>query len=159
MLKRGWTAKLIKTENFGVKRPRMILKHSETDLDIVLPAWVDNKVVDPVHLLNVRNVLEYSGFWENPMRQSQNESPNQTIQVLQSLERLRWSCPPFYARGLRYTSLPQRAIIFKKRALSIGCLRNMIDLSEQIDIWSDFSWSHGSGNIPVYPGIFCKWML
>jgi|SRR6516165_2098349 hypothetical protein len=83
--KHGWKAELIENESFGVKRQSMVFQHPKTDLYVILPKRKPTALVEPIHLLHVRNVLENSGFWESLIRQIKAENRQEAINVLQTL--------------------------------------------------------------------------
>ncbi|MCE9530856.1 MAG: hypothetical protein K8T89_07000 [Planctomycetes bacterium] len=83
--KRGWIAESIETENFGVKRKSTVFQNPASELYIILPQMRPTKIIEPIHLLHVRNVLENSGFWESLVRQTKAENGQGATEVFQSL--------------------------------------------------------------------------
>jgi hypothetical protein len=81
----GWKAKLIETENFGVKRNSTVFQNSNTNLYIILPRLKPTQAVQPIHLLHVRNVLENAGLWNSLIRQNGANRSEETIHVIRTL--------------------------------------------------------------------------
>ncbi len=81
---RGWKAKLIETDNFGVKRHSTVFQNPRTDLYIILPKMRLGQLVEPIHLLHVRNVLENAGFWDSLVGQAGTDG-SEDSNVLQTL--------------------------------------------------------------------------
>ena len=87
----GWKAQSIETDNFGVKRKSTVFQNPESDLYIILPRVKSTGIVEPMHLLHVRNVLENSGFWESLIQQTKTENRGGAIEVLQTLAGIKTS--------------------------------------------------------------------
>jgi hypothetical protein len=83
--RRGWKPESIETDNFGRTRKSTIFQNPMSDLYIILPRMKANKIVEPIHLLHVRSVLENSGFWESLVKQTETENREQATKVLQTL--------------------------------------------------------------------------
>jgi hypothetical protein len=81
----GWKAKPIEIENFGVNRESMVFQNPKTDLYIILPRMKPTTIVERIHLLHVRNVLENAGFWDSLIRQTESENHQEATLVLQTL--------------------------------------------------------------------------
>jgi hypothetical protein len=81
----GWKAESIETDSFGVKRNSTVFQNPESDLYIILPKMKANQIVEPFHLLQVRNVLENSGFWDSLIREIGTNNDQKTTDVIQSL--------------------------------------------------------------------------
>jgi hypothetical protein len=89
--RRGWIAESIETDNFGVKRKSTVFQNPKCDLYIILPRMRPTKIVEPIHLLHVRNVLENSGFWDSLVRQTKAENREEAKEVLQTLAGIKTS--------------------------------------------------------------------
>lgn len=81
----GWIAESIETDNFGVKRKSTVFQNPRTDLYIILPRMRSTQLVEPIHLLHVRNVLENSGFWDSLVEQTMSGIGEEGDQVFQTL--------------------------------------------------------------------------
>ena len=62
-----------------------LFRHPDNDLYIMLPGVMANKIVEPIHLLRVQNVLKNAGFWDSLVRQTGTENPAEAAHVLQTL--------------------------------------------------------------------------
>ncbi len=83
----GWTAEPLELDAAGgvVPTKATIFRNPKSDLFIVLPRMRSDQFVEPIHLLRVRNVLENAGFWDSLVRQTNAESRDESIHVLQTL--------------------------------------------------------------------------
>ena len=83
----GWKAEALELDAVGgtVKTQNTIFQHPKTDLYIVPPRMNPSEIVESIHLLRVRNVLENAGFWDSLVRQTGTEDRGETIHVLQTL--------------------------------------------------------------------------
>lgn len=99
--KRGWKAELVETENFGVTRQSMVFQHPKTDLYVILPKRKPTALVEPIHLLHVRNVLENSGFWDRLIQQNKTGHRQDATDVLQALAGIKLANEPKSIHGSR----------------------------------------------------------
>ena len=83
----GWKDEPLELDAVGGvgKTHSTMFRNSGTDLYIVLPRMGPRDLVEPIHLLRVRNVLENAGFWDSLIRQTRTNGRAEAAHVLQTL--------------------------------------------------------------------------
>jgi hypothetical protein len=89
----GWKDEPLELDAVGgtTKTHSTLFRNSETNLYILLPRMRPSDLVEPIHLLRVRNVLENAGFWDSLVRQTQTNGHAEAVHVLQTLAGIKTS--------------------------------------------------------------------